>query len=179
CGVPVVSDKPIATTWQQYDRLVALAKKTDAPLVTEFDMRVAAPFMAAHQAVKRGAIGRLVLATGQKSYRFGHRPSWFGRRDQFGGLMLWVASHAIDFLSFCSGATYKRVIGVQGNLSKPDYPEMEDHCVAMFELDGGAHAVVHADYLRPDGAPTHGDDRLRLVGTDGVIEIRRGRCELI
>jgi len=177
--IPVVSDKPIATTWQQYERLAALAEKTKAPIVTEFEMRISPPFLAAHDAVRRGAIGRLVMATAQKSYRFGKRPSWYGRRADFGGLMLWVASHAIDYLWFCGGVSYRRVVGVQGNLSKPAYPEMEDHCMAMFELEGGAHAVVHADYLRPDGAPSHGDDRLRLVGTEGIIEVRDGRCELI
>jgi hypothetical protein len=26
------------------------------------------------------------------------------------------------------------------------------------------------DYLRPETAPTHGDDRLRLAGTKGVVE---------
>jgi predicted dehydrogenase len=30
--------------------------------------------------------------------------------------------------------------------------------------------VLHMDYLRPDAAPTHGDDRLRLAGTAGVVE---------
>ncbi len=178
-GIPVVSDKPIAATWQQLDRLRTLIEQKNVPIITEFDARCAAPFQAAREAVHRGEIGKLVLATAQKSYRFGSRPQWFGRRADFGGLMLWVASHAIDYLAFTTGATYKRAIGVQGNFSRPDYPEMEDHTVAMFELEGGAHAVVHADYLRPQGSPTHGDDRLRLAGTSGVIEVRDGICTLI
>lgn len=179
-GIPVVCDKPIATTRQQLDRLRDLAAANDVPILTEFNARVAPPFRAAMEAVTSGAIGTLVLASAQKSYRFGKRPEWYGRRDEFGGLILWVAAHAIDFLAFCSGATYQRVVGVQGNLSRAtDYPEMEDHAITLFELDGGAHAVVHADYLRPDGSATHGDDRLRLVGTTGVIEIRDQVCRLI
>ena len=39
--------------------------------------------------------------------------------------------------------------------------------------------IAHADYLRPDAAPTHGDDRLRVAGSKGVLEIRDGRCILI
>lgn len=178
-GVPVVCDKPIAASREQLDRLHAIAATNDTPILTEFEMRVAPPIRAAFDAVGNGAIGRLVLATAQKSYRFGKRPEWYGRRADFGGLMLWVAAHAIDFLAFTSRATYRRVIGVQGNLSRPDFPEMEDHTVAMFELDGGAHAVVHADYLRPEGSETHGDDRLRLVGTEGIVEVRDRVCRLI
>ena len=38
-----------------------------------------------------------------------------------------------------------------------------------------------ADYLRPDQAPTHGDDRLRVIGSKGVLETRdlNSRVELI
>ena len=31
------------------------------------------------------------------------------------------------------------------------------------------------DYLRPATAPTHGDDRLRIAGTLGVVEHQEGR----
>jgi predicted dehydrogenase len=35
------------------------------------------------------------------------------------------------------------------------------------------------DYLRPPKAPTHGDDRVRVAGSDGVIEARGGEVLLI
>jgi hypothetical protein len=31
-------------------------------------------------------------------------------------------------------------------------------------------ATLRMDYLRPEAAPTHGDDRLRLAGLDGIVE---------
>ena len=31
---------------------------------------------------------------------------------------------------------------------------------------------MHLDYLRPATASSHGDDRLRLAGTEGVLEYR-------
>ena len=80
---------------------------------------------------------------------------------------------------FCAGRRFRRVLGVQGNLSRPALAGMEDHCVALFELENGASAVVHADYLRPAKAATHGDDRLRIAGSRGVVEVRDGRCRLV
>ena len=31
--------------------------------------------------------------------------------------------------------------------------------------------MVNLDYLRPSTSPTHGDDRLRIIGSDGVVEV--------
>ena len=35
------------------------------------------------------------------------------------------------------------------------------------------------DYLRPNNAPTHDDDRLRVVGTKGIIEVINNKVLLI
>jgi predicted dehydrogenase len=178
--IAVVSDKPIAATWQQLERLRELTQGTARVLLTEFPFRSQAEFRAARAAVQDGRIGEVVLATAQKSYRFGaSRPAWYANREDYGGTMLWVASHGIDVIHFATGQKLGRVVGVQGNLSRPDYDAFEDHCVAMFEMENGGSAVVHADFLRPGGAASHGDDRLRIAGSKGVVEVLDGRCRLI
>jgi predicted dehydrogenase len=178
-GIGVVSDKPIAATWEQLDRIRAAAKQSGRSVLTEFDFRSRREFRAARELVRGGQIGAPVLVTAQKSYRFGTRPGWYADRALYGGTMLWIASHAIDAIAFTTEKKFRRVIGQQGNLSQPGFGSMEDHCTALFELEGGATGLVHADYLRPAGAPTHGDDRLRIAGTKGVAEVRGGRCIFI
>jgi predicted dehydrogenase len=37
-------------------------------------------------------------------------------------------------------------------------------------MHNGGVAAVTLDYLRPEAAATHGDERLRIAGTGGVIE---------
>jgi hypothetical protein len=56
---------------------------------------------------------------------------------------------------------------------------MEDHCAALFELEGGATGIAHADYYRPDKSKVHGDDRLRVAGSKGVVEVRDAKCVLL
>ena len=177
-GIPTVCDKPVAATWEQLRRLRAAAEATRAPLATEFSFRCQKAFRAARAAVAGGRIGPVALATAQKSYQFGVRPSWYGERVHYGGTMLWVAVHGIDAIRFVTGRRFLRVLGRQGNVSKPAYRELEDYCVALFDLEGGGVGMVHADYLRPAKAATHGDDRLRVIGGNGVIEIRDERCRL-
>jgi predicted dehydrogenase len=179
-AIPVVSDKPIAASWAQLDRLRGLSDgRPGRVIVTEFSSRSSAAMRAARDAVAQGLIGQVVLATAQKSYRFGERPAWYGDRSLYGGTTLWVASHALDFIRFATGLGFTCVYGQSVNLSKPQFPAMEECTVSMLELENGAAAVVHTDYNRPAKAPTHGDDRLRIAGSQGVIEVRDGRCELI
>jgi predicted dehydrogenase len=177
--LPVVSDKPVATTWEQLERLRNLTRGNNRVLLTEFDFRSRPSFRAARQAVLDGRIGQPVLATAQKSYRFGQRPTWYKDRTLYGGIMLWVASHAIDAIRFVTGRKFLAATGRQANVSRPEFGSTEEYCTAMFELDGGATGIVHADFYRPDKTATHGDDRLRVAGTQGVVEVRGGRCLLL
>lgn len=55
---------------------------------------------------------------------------------------------------------------------------MDDHVMSMFALSGGGSGIVHADFLRPDKAQGHGDDRVRLASTRGIMEVRNGVCLL-
>ena len=48
-----------------------------------------------------------------------------------------------------------------------------------FTLTNGVFASVSIDYFRPANASAHGDDRVRVVGTGGVIEVRGGEVFLI
>lgn len=179
-GAAVVSDKPVAGTWAQLKRLRAIvAAKPRAVLLTEFDFRSRPEFRACRDAIAAGKIGAPVLATAQKSYRFATRPQWYKDRASYAGTMLWVASHGIDAIWFATGKKVVAATGRQGNLTKPAYGSMEDHCASLLELEGGLTGVAHADYFRPDKTPTHGDDRLRVAGSEGVIEVRAGRCVLL
>ena len=38
-------------------------------------------------------------------------------------------------------------------------------------MDNGGSATMHLDYLRPLTASGHGDDRLRVSGTRGIVDI--------
>ncbi len=178
--VAVVCDKPIAANWAQLERLRELTNGNARVLLTEFPFRCQREFRAARQAVQSGQIGEVVLASAQKSYRVGtSRPAWYARREDYPGTLFWVASHGVDAIHFCGGVPFAGALSVGGNLSRPEYGAMEDHVVALLDLKNGGHALVHADFLRPAGAPSHGDDRLRIAGTLGVVEVRGGRCLLI
>jgi hypothetical protein len=48
--------------------------------------------------------------------------------------------------------------------------DQENVSVSMFRFDNGALGSLRMDYLRSQKASTHGDDRLRVAGTRGIVE---------
>src|SRR5207237_4103345 len=102
-----------------------------------------------------GQIGTPILAVAQKSYRFARRPGWYADRGLYAGTMLWIASHGIDVMRFALEDPVVAVTGRQGNVARPEFGSMEDHCVALWQFQSGATGVVHADYSRPDSATQH------------------------
>jgi predicted dehydrogenase len=184
-GFPVTAEKPIASSFEDLERIRELTRKTGLAVVTEFDLRSNRAVVAAQHAVKTGVIGEVILATAQKSYRWGAlpgqpptRPAWYANRADYPGTIMWVASHGIDGVAFITGQKFTRVFTTQGNLSQPALLPMEDHTASTFTLANGGTAMVHADLCRPAAAASHGDDRFRVVGTLGQLEVRDGRCKL-
>jgi predicted dehydrogenase len=174
-GIPVLSEKPIANSMEELTALDKLVRG-GARLVPEFTMRWNAEYIAARRAVAEGRIGKITLVGAQKSYRFNTRPDFYKKRETYTGTISWVAVHAIDFARWCAGFEYASVSGVHGNFSQPDYPEFEDHVTLNFALKDGGACVITADFLRPKSASTHSDDRLRVMGTKGYVEVRNGEC---
>lgn len=171
-GIAVYSEKPLALTLESLETVRAIQQKSKAPIGIMLNFRYAPTFSTARTLVADGRIGRPAAAYAQKSYKRGNRPDYYKKRAEFGGIIPWVGIHAIDWLRWVGGWELTAVYGCHTKLFRPDYPEMEDAATCLFETDNGGSAVMSFDFLRPPGAPTHGDDRLRIAGEKGVIEVR-------
>jgi predicted dehydrogenase len=137
---------------------------------------------AAATAIAAGKIGDVVLLNARKSYKWGkNRPEWFGRRDQYGTTISWIAIHAVEMIHLLANQRFTSVAALQSNRINTERPACQDNGVMIFTLSGGGHASVSFDYLRPDAADTHGDDWVRIVGSRGVIQtkLENGHTRLI
>ena len=169
-GMHVMAEKPVATDWQTFGRLRKAALAGPGRLSALFTMRYLGGWQVIHDEVARGTIGRPLLAFAQKSYRWGERPDFYRQRETYGGTIPWIGVHAIDSVLWGTGLDCTAVAGFQGNGAHPDYPGCEDHVTLSLQLAGEAMASISCDFLRPGLAPSHGDDRLRVAGSEGVIE---------
>ncbi len=180
-GCHIVAEKPLALDIKKLENVQKSVKENLVNLTAMLTMRSDPQFVAAKQVYESGAIGQAVLVNARKSYKWGTRPDWFGEKDKYGGTIGWVGIHAFDFINYVTGLTFTKVAAMKGNLVHSDKIACEDNCVIISELSNGGHATISIDYCRPQIAPTHGDDWIRVVGTKGVLEasLSKRNCTVI
>ncbi len=171
-GIHIVSEKPVATTLADLEALKKVVTQSKVRLTAMMNMRCFPAYRAARKAIQGGLIGEPILLTSQKSYRFGKARPWFYKDlKTYGGTIPWAGIHSIDYMQWTTGRKYVQVSAWHGNQDHPDYPGFQDHAGVLLKLDNGGTAMTNLDYLRPETAPTHGDDRLRIAGSEGVLEV--------
>ncbi len=171
--IDVFSEKPIASSLEELDEVQRAIQENGIRFSAMHYLRFDPAFYQAAQMVRSGKIGQLKMITAQKSYKYGQRPSWYAEPELYGGTIPWVGIHAIDWISYFSG---KRFLSVH-SCCVGENPEMAAIC--QFQLEDQVIASANIDYYRPDKAPTHGDDRVRCVGTEGVVEVIAGKVTMI
>jgi len=169
-GIHVLAEKPLAFTLDELGQVRAAVASSGSRLSMLLTMRYEPAYLAIKQAVADGVLGKMCLATVQKSYRLGQRPEWQKSKETFSGIIPFIGIHALDLIRYTSGRHFVSGAGYQGNIGHPEIGDMEDSACLALQLDNGASAAVRLDYCRPEAALTHGDDRLRLAGSEGVIE---------
>ena len=164
----IVAEKPLATSLEE----LALTRKALAqvPFTMLLSMRFEPVYRRMRDVVRNGEIGEVLCMGAQKSYKLGERPAWMKKREAFGGTIPYIGIHMVDLMRYVSGHDFTATAAFHSSAGLTGYGEMENNTAVIFQMDNHGTANLRLDYLRPAAAPTHGDDRLRIAGTRGVVE---------
>src|SRR5262249_17983521 len=103
-GIHVISEKPLATELDYLARLEQALSQSEAQISAMLDMRLDPEVRTIRDAVSKGLIGEPILATAQKSYKFGtSRPWFYKKRETYGGTIPWIGIHAVDYIMYTTG----------------------------------------------------------------------------
>lgn len=169
-GIHVITEKPLAFTFDELHAVRQAVEDNHIHLTMLLTMRFEPQYRLIRQVVADGTIGEVCQAAMQKSYRLGTRPAWQCSRQTFSGIIPFIGIHALDLIRWCSGHDFVRGAAFCANTGHPEIGDLEDNAALALQLDNGGSAGARLDYCRPAAAPTHGDDRLRIAGSKGVIE---------
>ena len=172
-------EKPIATTLSKLEEVKTAHEKSEAKLAAMFGIRYKPWFLTAYKYIKEGAIGEVRLMNAQKSYRLGQRADFYKKRESYGGTIPWVGSHAIDWMQWLSGKDFKSVYASHSTKANQNHGELEVSALCHFNFEDEVFGSVNIDYLRPQNATSHDDDRIRIAGDKGVIEVLKEKVYLI
>lgn len=177
-GLHLICEKPVAMDLAGLEQVALAVERAGVTATCLLTMRCEPPWRAVRQTVAGGGIGDVTQVGAQKSYRLGERPRWQRSRETFSGIIPFIGIHAMDLIRWSTGREFVEVMAYCSNVGQPEIGDLENNACVLARLDNGASAAVRLDYCRPAGAPTHGDDRLRIAGTRGVVESVGGRVTL-
>lgn len=170
-GLPLIAEKPLALTRKDLERAKRAVTASGKPIWLLLPMRYSPPYYAMRQMVKDGVVGDVGMISSQKSYKAGVRPQWMKDRASYGSTILWIGIHMFDLMRWTSGRDFTEAFSYQSQVAAPPgIGQMENTTTTILKMDNGGTASLHMDYYRTESAPTHGDDRVRIAGSKGVIE---------
>ena len=167
----VIAEKPLATARKDFEAVCAAVARQRIRLGTLLPMRFSPHYLAIKSIVDSGEVGEIAQIDGQKSYQLGeHRPEWQRHARTYGSTILWIGIHMIDLMTWTSSRRFTQAASFQSHVAFPEIGDMQNVTATIFRLDNGGTATLRMDYLRPGSVEGHGDDRLRLAGTKGIVE---------
>jgi predicted dehydrogenase len=170
-GLPLIAEKPLALHRADFEKAKKAVTKSGKPIWLILPLRYEPQYLAMRQMVKDGVVGEVGMVSSQKSYKAGVRPKWMKERESYGSTILWIGIHMFDLMRWTTGRDFTEVFSYQAQIAAPPgIGQMENTTTTILKMDNGGTASLHMDYYRSEAAPTHGDDRVRIAGSKGVIE---------
>ncbi|WP_449373420.1 Gfo/Idh/MocA family protein [Arthrobacter psychrolactophilus] len=186
-GVNVISEKPLASTLADGERLAAAAAASTARIGICFQNRYNQAVQAMAQRLKDGEFGAILGGSGTVTWHrdasyYGNRPwrgSWVGGG---GGLLMNQAIHTLDLLQWMMGEV-RSVAGHAATHALGETIEVEDTAEIVLTHDNGVRSVFYATLANSVNAPITVDivaekATLQLRG-DLLITHDDGRVEVI
>ena len=145
------SEKPMATTWSDAKAMVQACEENGVLLTFNHQRRFLAPFQAAKKRLDEGAIGQLVQLQGNCSDLY----DW--------------GTHWLNMFFFYQNEAPARWVMAQVD-SRKDHTifavAMESQGLCEFQFENGVRAFLTT------GEHSHEDAAHRLIGTEGMMEVR-------
>lgn len=174
-GVHLLLDKPLCASEADYQRIQSAVEDHPIRLSMNFTSRSHTAFIALREAIQAGHLGEPVSFISTHPHKLSDgTPGWYFDPNAYAGTFHDLACHGVDQIRWLTGAEFTAVHAL-GTLKKhtraPRRLEM-DHVQASFQLSNGALATLTADWLTPEAAPSFGDTRFIVTGTQGSAHLR-------
>ncbi|SCK13433.1 Gfo/Idh/MocA family protein [Streptomyces sp. WMMB 322] len=174
-GVDVLCEKPLATTVEDGEAMVAACREAGVRLGVAYPVRFSHAYAALREAVRSGGTGRVLTVAGANNGRLpADARAWF--TDPLlagGGALMDHTVHIADLLDDLFGGARAEEVYAQTNnvMYAADGVEVETAGLVTVRYDNGAVATIDCSWSHPDHHPTWGGLELQLVGERATVEM--------
>lgn len=168
-GKHIIVEKPMALTLDDADAMIKACDDSGVKLFVVKQNRFNVPVVKAHQALKAGRFGKLVLGTVRvrwcRPQSYYDQAHWRGTWALDGGVLSNQASHHVDLLEWMMGDVES--VFAMGNTALAKI-EAEDTAVVTLRFKNGALGVIEATTAT---RPNDLEGSLSILGEGGTVEI--------
>jgi predicted dehydrogenase len=170
-GRHVICEKPLATTLEHGDEMIALAEKVGKKIYYAEDWFCAPAITKAMEIIESGKLGKLLYLRCRESHSGSHSPYTQTIEYCGGGAMLHLGIHPIAFALGIAGAKWTELVamatgGKEKNLRHKSL-EGEDWAAAIIRFENGFTALVESNYISEGGM----EDVIDFYCTDGCLHL--------
>jgi len=165
-GLHVLTEKPMAATIGDAERMAAAARRHRAILAVMYQQRARAIMQKVHALIASGKIGELVriglTAAKFRTQAYYDGDAWRGTwRNEGGGVTINQAPHELDLFQWFAGLPVEVYARTDTLLHRM---ETEDIVSAVVRFANGAHGTIHLSVCEAPGS-----QRWEIAGTKGKI----------
>ncbi len=172
-GKHVYAEKPAALDEKALDEILAVSLEAGKEFHEMATTAFEAPFYRLYEFMKTKPLGEVVQVYVQKSYRMRRGRPQDDITD--GGLTRQVGIHAFRLIEHVAGQRIADVKTIETHLGNPiKGGGLYAASSCIMELENGGVASACINYLNPDCFPTHGNETIRIWGTQGMAEVTDG-----
>jgi predicted dehydrogenase len=168
-GKHILLDKPMATTVEDCDRIIAAAAASGVKVMIMFGQRFRDCNIAAHDLVAEGAIGEVkmieerILASGGLA----SLPAWQSLPENV-GIFVGHAVHNIDRIRWITGA---EITSVSAQVQRDPVSGNEQSTMALLSLSNGAMATIWASWAIATPAFPRTASSALIAGSTGNLDL--------
>jgi UDP-N-acetylglucosamine 3-dehydrogenase len=164
-GKHVFLEKPMASTRQDCDAIVAAARAASGYFMVGHICRFNPRYAAAKMAIAEGRIGKVLSMYARRNI-----PAWVTGDilDKIGPI-IGDGVHDTDLMLWYSGASVVSAFAQTVNVRGRKYPDLG---WTLYRFDTGTVGVLENVWCLPDRTAFQIDERLEVIGTEGSIHVQ-------
>jgi predicted dehydrogenase len=187
-GLPVLCEKPMATSVQDANRMIEASRKTGKLLYIGFQKRLVPTTAKMHELAAAGEIGAIEFVSGNlfrgdwnpKSWKYtdpktGVATNWRYLTFTEGSALLEDGIHELDSLNWIINDKVLRVTAAGGN-NVYKQRETVDHADVIVEYESGVKLSFNFCLFAPNSGP--GARRLVFIGKEGTMQPEDGKVAI-
>lgn len=170
-GIPVLCEKPIATSQADAKAIVEVCAKAGVILMTAFPMRFSPPLIEIKARLDQGDFGDVYCfnATNQGELPTKHR-AWFVDAERAGGgAIMDHTVHLVDIMRWFTGSEVETMYARSNKIFHAAEVQVETGALEMLTFKNKAFATIDASWSRPPYWPTWGGLTFEMVTQRGAV----------